>query len=467
MRGPLHSGMVHEELQRAQQLLAAGRAVEAEPVLRGLLAREPGSAPAMVMLAGVLEIRGKLDELIGLMRRALEIEPGSAPALGVLARALRTQGKYEVALATLEPLAAGVPTVDRALALAPIYNALKRHGEARGLVGPLAGDPSLAQPARAALAFNLGDALHGLGEFDAAFAAYKRANDSYPKTFSRPRQLALYRDLRAAFTAERVRGGERAGVDGSRCVFVVGMPRSGTTLVEQIIDAHPRALGAGELPDLRFVAADLDKALGGRGPAGFAGLTGELLERGARAYLGRLEEIAREAGADAARVVDKLPHNFELVGLINRMLPGARVIHCVRDPVDTCLSCYFTALGPAHSYSNSLADLAWAYGQYRRLMADWAERCDVPMLEVRYEDVVADVGTHARRIVDFVGLGWDERCLRFHESERAVSTASVDQVRRPIYRSSVARWKRYEKHLGALLESLKAAGVGGGEWVRG
>jgi tetratricopeptide (TPR) repeat protein len=446
---------MHPQLREAQDLLQAGRVIEAEPVLRGLLAHEPGLVPAMILLANVLEIQGKLDELIALMGRALELEPGSPQAIGATARALRTQGKYDQALALLEPLAQRTPSAEIAQALCPIYNALGRFADCRRLAEPLAAARGLPLEARASLGFHLGTALRGLGEHEAAFAAYKRANDCLPRSFNRPRQLTLYKYLRDAFPAGLLAHGPRAGVDAAHCVLIVGMPRSGTTLVEQIIDAHPLAHGGGELADLRTVMTELDTALGNRGAAAFAEATPEQLDRGAQRYLARMAEIA-----PGARVVtNKLPHNFELLGLANRVLPGCRVIHCRRNPVDTCLSCYFTHLGPAHSYSTSLADLAWAYAQYLSLMEHWEAACTLPILEVRYEAVVAETEAQARRIIDFVGLDWDDRCLWFHESDRPVSTASVDQVRRPIYTTSVARWKRYERQLKPLLESLRTAGV--------
>ena len=154
-----------------------------------------------------------------------------------------------------------------------------------------------------------------------------------------------------------------------------------------------------------------------------------------------------------------MPHNFERLGLINLLFPNARVIHCSRNPLDTCLSCYTIQLGLAHTYANDLTLLGHAYAQYHRLMAHWRTTLDIPMLEVVYEDVVADTETLARRIVEFVGLPWHDDCLRFYEAKRTVVTASVDQVRQPIYTSSVNRWKRYDRHLNPLRQSLISNGV--------
>ena len=443
----------------AQKLLQAGRPTEAEPILRDILAHAPpyttADIPAMLALSTVLEIQNNLDEMIALLRCLLELDPNSPAALGTLARALRTQGHYEEALATLAPLASDPTNPEAALALCPIYLSLKRHDDCRQLAHTALASPNLPPHTRATLGFHLGQALHNLGEYDLAFPAFKRANEALPRSFRRQHILTLYQGLRNAFSKDRLATAQRATLDASRCVFIVGMPRSGTTLIEQIIDAHPLAHGCGELPDIRHIAAEFDKTLGNRGPAAFADLTQAHLDQGAQTYLDRMAQLA----PNATIITNKLPHNFELLGLINRMLPGARVIHCRRNPIDTCLSCYFTNLGPAHSYATDLADLAWSYAQYTKLMHHWQAACDLPILNIQYEEVVAETETLARSIIEFVGLPWDDQCLRFHETSRAVATASVDQVRTPIYTTSVARWKRYDKHLDPLITSLRTAGV--------
>ncbi len=155
-----------------------------------------------------------------------------------------------------------------------------------------------------------------------------------------------------------------------------------------------------------------------------------------------------------ARVTDKMPHNFILLGLIDLLFPEARIIHCQRDPMDNCLSIYFQQFNTDHAYANELASLGSYYRQYERVMAHWRQTLSVPILDVRYEQTVAEAEQSARRIVAFCGLDWDDRCLRFHESGRLVSTPSYDQVRQPIYTKSVARWKHYEKYLEPLRQSL-------------
>ena len=153
-----------------------------------------------------------------------------------------------------------------------------------------------------------------------------------------------------------------------------------------------------------------------------------------------------------------MPHNFLRLGLIYQLFPRARIIHCTRDPRDTCLSIYFQQFNRTHSYACELGDLAYYYREYERLMRHWAQVLGSSMLEVNYEALVGNLEGGVQRMLDFLGLEWDERCLRFHESERTVATASYDQVRQPLYTKSIARWKHYERHLGPLLEGLGLSG---------
>ena len=235
------------------------------------------------------------------------------------------------------------------------------------------------------------------------------------------------------------------GASSSKPIFVVGMPRSGTSLMEQIIASHPAARGAGE-PDFWLQAARKHQSeMRQRIPSG------ESRKMMAGEYLHMLER--RFPGTP--RVVDKTPANSDFVGFIHSALPNARIISMRRDPLDTCLSCYFQNFSTAMSYTMDLTDLAAYYGVHRRLMDHW--RSVLPpgtILEVPYEELVASQEAWTRRILEFLGLEWDARCLSFHETKRTVNTASAWQVRQKIYRNSVERWRSYEKFI-APLEGLR------------
>ena len=254
-----------------------------------------------------------------------------------------------------------------------------------------------------------------------------------------------------AFDRERLGrlGGE--GLASDRPIFIVGMPRSGTSLVEQILGAHPAVHGAGELPNLsRLVMSSR-----GQGdsvyPRWAPTMNGQDCRAIGQAYLDSLPATA----TGHTRITDKWVDNFEHLGLIHACLPNAAIIHCQRDPRDVCLSCFAIRFSESQAYSYDLTELGRYWRAYDRLMDHWRQTLPPGrMLDVPYEAVVADVEGWARRLVAHCGLEWDDVCLRFHESRRQVRTASFAQVRRPIYADSVGRWRRFARHLGPLLEAL-------------
>ena len=248
---------------------------------------------------------------------------------------------------------------------------------------------------------------------------------------------------------ERVRS---FGVDSDVPVFVVGMPRSGTTLAEQILASHPCACGAGELHDIGQIVIKLAEGLGG--PEQYPNSLGRLDPAPVRALAEAYLDQLRQRCGEAARVVDKMPLNYQHLGVIAALFPRARVVHCRRDPIDTCLSCYFQDFARPLPFGPDLAHLGHHYREYERLMAHYTRVLPLPLFELRYEELTADQEAVSRRLLDFCGLDWDDRCLRFHETARTVNTSNALQVRQPLYRSSVGRWKRYEAHLAPLLEAL-------------
>jgi hypothetical protein len=236
-------------------------------------------------------------------------------------------------------------------------------------------------------------------------------------------------------------------------VFIACMPRSGSTLVEQIIHAHPQAFGAGEIDHIRALVDTLQEQIVSFQPypACIADLKQNQLDQFSEAYLQDL----RKLGPGAQRVVNKNLLNYRHLGMISMLFPGARVIHIKRNRIDKCLACLMAALDPAQF--EWIADprhtgLVWR--EYERLMAHWREVLDIPMLEVSYEELVEHTEREIRRIIEFCGLPWDDQCLRYWEADRKVLTLSYDQVRKPIFKTAVMRYKRYEQFLGPLIEAL-------------
>ncbi len=260
--------------------------------------------------------------------------------------------------------------------------------------------------------------------------------------------------IRTIFNAELLSAKAGGGEPAPAPVFVVGMPRSGTTLIEQIIASHPKAAGAGELFDLDNIVQSLTGLNSGAlsFPEVVATMSGEQLRQVGARYVAAIRALAPAA----ERIADKMPWNFHFAGLIHLALPNARIIHARRDPVDTCLSCFSILFeGNSNQYTYDLVELGRFYRAYDSLMAYWRDVLPPGlMLEVQYEEVVGDLEKQARQIISHCGLDWDDACLDFHKTRRPVRTSSVAQVRKPIYRSSVGRWRPYREQLRPLLEEL-------------
>jgi tetratricopeptide (TPR) repeat protein len=304
------------------------------------------------------------------------------------------------------------------------------------------------------LHFALGKMLDDCARYDQAFEHFREANRYKRKRvrFDGERYRRWSAKLLDMFTPAFFEDHADLGDSSERPVFIVGMPRSGTTLVEQILASHPRVYGADELTTIFEIVCDLEQrdTGGARFPDNISALDEAGLEWGARRYLETLQAIDRQA----ARVTDKMPSNVFHLGLIAVMLPGAHVIHCRRDAMDVCVSNFMQMFAEGHHYSYDLSDIAIYYRGYERVMSHWREVLPTRMYEVQYEELIEDQERISRELVDYIGLDWDERCLAFHETKRAVRTASNWQVRQPIYKTARKRWKNYENHLTQLKADL-------------
>jgi Flp pilus assembly protein TadD len=296
------------------------------------------------------------------------------------------------------------------------------------------------------------------GEIDRAFphwvAGHRLLGRMQP--FSRDASSAFFDATVAEFDHARLHQGPRAQNRDPAPVFIVGMPRSGTTLTEQIIAAHPQAFGAGERPALvRAFHALGGGALTQETVARVAALDAEALDRAAEDYLNELHAIA----PGAARVIDKMPGNFDYLGLVALMLPGARIIHCARDPRDIGLSIFTFRFYGHHPYAHDLGDLGWYIARHQRVMAHWHAVLPNPILTVHLRDWVDDFAGTLRRVLDFLDLPYDPACERFYEQERRVRTVSRYQVRQPVNARGLGRWRPYERHLQPLIAALAEWGA--------
>ena len=369
-------------------------------------------------------VAGDMAEAERLFKRALEIQPDNFDARFALVEVKK------------------VVAEDENFAVLVSQAALVRSGKL----------PMLHQK-KISLHFALGKCFDDIKNYERAFMHFnegcklKRATIAYD-----PQQTTEYfADIMRIMdrpTIQRLCGGS----DPSAVpIFVLGMPRSGTTLTEQIIASHPDVHGAGELP---YMLAILQRDVNGEGavyPYTIPKLQQADLAKWAEDYISALHRLA----PDAQRITDKMPKNFIAIGLIHAMLPNAKIIHVNRSPVDTCLSCYTQQFTKQQEHTYDLAELGRYYSDYARLMEHWRKVLPAgAFLDVQYEDIVADLNKQARHIIAFCGLEWNDSCIDFYKNKRSIHTASVTQVRQPIYTSAVERWRNYEKFLDPLLDAL-------------
>jgi tetratricopeptide (TPR) repeat protein len=375
----------------------------------------PGSPLAHNLLglrAKCLERDGDLDDLTATLDRLIKIE-GPSPRLERLqATAERRRGDRDAAIARLEA------TLAR---------------------------PGLTPPDRIGVGFDLARLLDAAGRYDDAFAAAAAANEVAPPPFDAAADARAVDAIIASTDAATMADLPRSTVDSQQPVFIVGMPRSGTSLLEQVIAAHPEAAGVGERQDPFILLEDLELETGAAFPQAVAAAGPGRLDAAARTYLGMLETIA----GDAARVTNKALGLDRVVGFLAAMLPGARFIWIHRDPRDAILSAYLHQIHQPWAWR--IADLAAAHESHRRLREHWTSVLSDRSHAVRYETLVADPDATIDAAIGFLGLPTDPACQRFHESDRAVMTPSHDQVRRPMNASAIDRWQRYRKHLGDLV----------------
>jgi tetratricopeptide (TPR) repeat protein len=442
-------------------LLALGKGREAAEQFRLALRLRPDLVEVYRNLGSALEAQGQFHEASRCYETALRLKPGFPEAHSQLADLLKKLGRFEEAVHHLR----------QALRLRPDYafdywnlSQFAAQGlchfstEETAHVQSLLKTGSLSLLESSFLHLVMGNLLDVKGSYDAAFSHYREGNTQRKewlrqtgKAFDPAAHHELIERLRTTFDEAYFRKARRAASDSELPVFVVGMPRSGTTLVEQILSSHSQVAGADELPDMERLLGSLNQKCqpSSSYPECMLAMDGIDLRELAENYLASLKRI----GGSAIRVIDKRPDNFLHLGLIAVMFPQARVIHCRRDPLDVCWSCY-TQHFSRIDYSWSLEDLGFYYKEYERLMAHWQRVQPLRIRDVRYEDLVAAQETVSRELITFCGLEWERGCLEFYKNHRPVQTVSAVQVRKPMFTHSIGRWRKYAGHLEPLRKAL-------------
>jgi tetratricopeptide (TPR) repeat protein len=436
-------------LESSSDVIASSR--EAEKCFRKAIELKPELADAHVNLAASLRSQGKFLDALGFYRHALTLAPTNSAAIGGAASVLERLGKFDEARQVLLPaIENGIDTIALALPYAAISRYTGEKEQAIASLEQMLADEHSDRPLRMEGHFMLGKLYDAENNYDRAFTHYRAANELDSAKFDHEHNGQSFELLVNAFGKTLHQRRPRATNRSRLPVFIVGMPRSGTTLTEQILASHPLVHGAGELLQIGEIKKSLPDLTGTPWPQCVDRLDRKLLDTLAHKHLDWLGRLAN----GKARVTDKMPHNLLSLGLIDLLFPEAHVVYCHRDPMDNCLSIYFQHFNAEHAYANNLEHLGIYYRQYERVMAHWRSVLRIPILDMKYEMTVAEPESSARKLLEFCGLDWDDRCLQFHQSRRVVATPSYDQVRQPIYKKSVARWKHYEKYLEPLISSL-------------
>jgi tetratricopeptide (TPR) repeat protein len=447
----LKPGFIDAHYSLGNLLSRKGRPDDAVAACRRAAELKPDFADARFSIGEIMLREHRAADAVEHFRKAFEINPEQHPILNRIGNALLAQGKFDEAATYfrrfLEACAESefglgyrnLVSTGRVAASPKDCQRLRTH----------LNDPNTPADNRVAAGFALGKLLDDAGRFDEAFICYAAANslskqyraasgDSY-----RPDSVHRNNDrLIAAFDRKCFENGRNSGESSELPVFIVGMPRSGTTLVHQIASSHPQVQGIGERMDIAEIATALNNS------ASWGDI--HAIKAAAKRHLQRL----RAMNAVASRIIDKTPGNVQGLGLIALLFPAAQVIYCRREARDTCLSCYFQSFLQGHTFSFDLAHCGMEYLEVERLMNHWRRTSPLKMLEVQYEKLVTDLEGQSRRLINFLGLPWDPTCLKFYRADTTVLTASAWQVRQPIYQSSMGRWRNYQRHLGPLLDVL-------------
>ena len=426
---------------------------EAEASYRRALAIRADSSEILTNLGVVQRLQGRADEAEASLRRALSIDPGAAPTITSLAELYADRGQFAEAENLYKKAYAGHPESAQAWAGLAALRKMTSDDSAWIKEAQRIAQRPLRPRDEAHLRYAMGKFFDDVQDYEQAFVSYRRANEiakAYSPPHDRQHLARTFEFTTRLYDREWLDRAKVTSNSSSRPIFIVGMPRSGTSLAEQILASHPAVFGAGELSFWKTASLQVGSA------ALESGIDGSVLAKLADEYLQLLTGLS----LDASRVVDKMPANFAHLGMIHAALPNARFIHMRRNPIDTCLSIYFQNFHVAHSYANDLEDLAHYHHQYQLLMQHW--RSILPpsaILEVPYEALVADQETWSRKMLDFVGLPWDPACIDFHQTNRRVSTFSKWQVRQKISKTSVERWRNYAPFVGPLMHLTDASAV--------
>ena len=446
-QGWMDLGLARQEQDKTDMALEA---------YKSAMRLEPNHPGGYVAAGTTNAMIGRHDEAISFFRQAQGRNPSHPGALSGLGHVLKTIGKQDEAIASYRECIQRNPDHGETWwSLANLKTFRFTEDEIATMQAQLEGE-HLTDEHRANFEFALGKAFEDAKDYEQAFSYYAQGNDNrrQRENYDPVQTADLHDRFIETFSKEYLETRSGTGNPSNAPILIVGLPRSGSTLIEQILASHPDVEGTHELPELGRVARSIGLAREDRSvyPNAVTELSDEELCELGRKYLSRVE---KHRESDRPRFTDKLPNNFVHVGFLSLILPNAKVINAKRHPLDSCLGSYKQLFARGQPFTYDLYELGEFYLEYQRVMDHWHEVLPGKVLDVQYEDTVADLETQVRRILEHCDLPWNDACLKFYETDRAVKTASSEQVRQPIYSSAVQLWRNYEQHLGPLIEVLE------------
>ncbi|MBL4906731.1 MAG: sulfotransferase [Sneathiella sp.] len=431
----------------------SGEAQDAEKSFRKAIKLKSNYTSAMNNLGGMILEKGNISSAISVFKKILKIDPAYHPARHNLGNAYYEKGENEKAILCYRTVMQQNPNYTKAARNLAETKKFREEDEDYKRLEKLAVNPDFSGENKANVLFAFAKAQEDLKKNKEAFTTYLKANRTYRDTYQLffDQIVHEFDEIKSTITEDFYKKHQGDGTQSSRPIFVLGMPRSGTSLVEQILSSHPQVYGAGEVHAFNKTCFNLIREKGKRPfSEAFDNCQSTFIQDLGNDYIRQLKALPTKASF----VVDKMPQNFLYVGLIKLILPQAKIIHCRRAAEDTCLSIFKKHFVDQQAYAYDLEELGRYYTLYLDLMAHWRTLLGDDLYDIDYEALVTDQKNETGKLLRYCGLDWHDACLEFHKTKRAVRTASTDQVRQPMYQSSIQAWRKYEEELKPLLDKL-------------